>query len=265
MQRAYFVSDLHLTDAEQPRARLFSSFLDSLSGGGKASHLFLLGDIFDLWVADHRYFVDKYRLIVEQLIALRDEGVEIHFFEGNHDLHLAPYWAARLGVTVHGGPSYVTIAGRVVRLEHGDQMDPDDRGYRFLRWFLRTPPVRFLARRSPGAVIAGIGERASSASRKYNSRANAIAEAEAVAIIRSHALRAYRQRPFDVIVSGHVHVRDDCELEEGVNRFRSINLGTWLEAPCCLRIDASGVELVELWPADAGGGADPVDRVERAL
>ena len=265
MERAYFVSDLHLTDAEQPRARLFSSFLDSLAGGSKASHLFLLGDIFDLWVADHRYFVDKYQAIVERIIRLRDEGVEIHFFEGNHDLHLAPYWAAKLGIIVHGGPSYVNIAGRVVRLEHGDQMDPGDQGYRFLRWFLRTPLIRFLACRSPGSLIAGIGERASSASRKYNSQANAIAETEAVQIIRSHALRAYRQRPFDVIVSGHVHVRDDCEMEEGVSRFRCINLGTWLDAPCYLRIDDSGVDLVELSPAETGPATQPRDRAEQAL
>ena len=65
-------------------------------------------------------------------------------------------------------------------------------------------------------------------------------------MIRTHAKKAFSERPFDMIVSGHVHTRDDCELDVGDHRFRSVNLGTWLDAPCAFRMDARDARFVEL-------------------
>lgn len=246
MARAYFVSDIHIESPESARAQAFLAFLGRLSGRGDATHLYLLGDIFDLWVADHDFFVERYADIVDQIRRLSDEGVEIAYFEGNHDLHLKYFWADDLGLTVHPGPTYVELAGKTVRLEHGDQMDPDDTGYLFLRWFLRTAPIRLLLRHLPGGLISRIGERASSTSRKYTSETKSIDAATAVAKIRAHAEKAYRERPFDLIVSGHVHVRDDCEIEVDGAKCRSINLGTWLEQPCYLALDENGVQFHDI-------------------
>lgn len=255
MPSAYFVSDVHIVSPACARAELFLRFLRTLSAAN-ATHLFLLGDIFDLWVAGHRYFVDRYRTIVDEVVRLRNEGVEVHYFEGNHDLHLERFWQRKLGVAVHGGPLHVELAGKALRLEHGDEMDPDDRGYRFLRWFLRTPPVRFLVCHLPGRLVAWIGRRASARSRTYTSSVKSVSAAEAVAKIRAHAMRAHAERPFDVIISGHVHVPDDHREENGSVSFRSINLGSWLDRPCFLRLDESGLRLVELpgaWQTQPGG------------
>ncbi|MBT8107270.1 MAG: hypothetical protein KJP17_03485, partial [Gammaproteobacteria bacterium] len=172
--------------------------------------------------------------------------VEISYFEGNHDLHLEQFWQERLGLAVHGGPAYVEMGGRTVRLEHGDQMDPDDTGYRFLRWFLRTPPIRFLVRHLPGGLIARIGDRASAASRDYTSNTKTIDRDAAIGKIRAHARKAYAERPFDLIISGHVHIRDDCRLESGGASFRSVNLGSWLDAPCYFRLDEDGERFHEI-------------------
>ena len=148
MTRAYFVSDLHLTTAEDPRTRLFERFLDDVAGDQQATHLFLLGDIFDLWIGSHDYFAQRFQRIVSAIDALRRRGIEIHYFEGNHDLHLQQFWEEKLSVNVHPGPISIEIAGRRLRLEHGDQMDPDDRGYIFLRWLLRMPQRRTPRHRS---------------------------------------------------------------------------------------------------------------------
>ncbi len=243
MTGAYFVSDIHIVSPDCPRARGFCEFLRSLTGKD-ASHLVLLGDIFDLWVADHGYFIDRFSEIIDEIRRLLGEGVEILYFEGNHDLHLRYFWADRLGATVYGEATYVEIGDRTVRLEHGDQMDPDDRGYLFLRWFLRTGPVSFLVRNLPGRLIARIGERASESSRHYTSNTKTIDDTEAVRKIRVHAGKAYAERPFDLIISGHVHVRDDwCSPDES---FRSVNLGSWLDRPCCFRLDAESAGFREL-------------------
>jgi len=265
MARAYFVSDLHLDDPDGSRSLLFERLLADVGADSRTTHLFLLGDVFDMWLGDHDYFVDRYRRIVDALAALRERGVEIHYFEGNHDLHLRPFWAKRLGVQVHPDPIYLDVAGLRLRLEHGDQMDPDDRGYRFLRWFLRTPPVRFLILNLPGGLVAWIGERASAHSRTYTSETKTISEADAIDKIRAHALKVHEEQPFDLIVSGHVHVRDDLRFETEGGAGRSINLGTWLERPCFLRIDDGRVELVELGPGDMAESAEPARAAEKNI
>ena len=246
---AYFVSDLHIGSPTDSRATLFLEFLKSLNGGENASHLFLMGDIFDLWIAAHQYFIDKYQPITDEIVQLRDGGVEIHYFEGNHDLYLRHYWADKIGLTVHEGPTYVELGRQIVRIEHGDQMDPDDRGYRFLRWFLRTPPLTFLMPRLPGGLVVKIGKKSSEKSRVYTSATKTITREETIRKIRTHAESAYQQKPFDLIISGHVHVRDQYLVQDGQIAFKSVNLGTWLDAPCYYRIDDAGGGLVDLGDA----------------
>lgn len=245
MACAYFVSDLHLSSAEDPKAVRFADFLQQLAAQDDVTHLFLLGDIFDMWLADHRYFVDRYRHIIEHLELLKKNGVAIHYFEGNHDLHLSKFWGGVLGFDVHGGPWSTELAGLRLRLEHGDEMDPDDRGYRFLRWFLRTPPLKLLIEKLPGSIAARIGENASATSRRYTTERKTISRDSAISKIRQHAIRVHAEDPFDLLIAGHVHVRDDYSDPGG---FRAVNLGTWLEEPCCFVLDGSGGRFVSLEP-----------------
>lgn len=252
-----FVSDIHITSPDSGRGRLFLDFLKSLSGHAGLTHLFMLGDIFDLWVADHRYFVERYAKIIDEIRRLRSEGVDISYFEGNHDLYLKHFWRDELGVTVHAGPTQVTLGDTRVRLEHGDQTDPDDRGYLFLRWFLRTPPIRFLNRHLPGRFVAKLGDRASASSRQYTTHRKSIEPSTAVAKLRDHARRVHAEAPFDLIITGHVHVRDDCEIDTDTGSFRAVNLGSWFDRPCYFRLDQSGARFVELGDAPLDENATP--------
>lgn len=264
MSAAVFVSDIHIASPDGERCLRFVDFLRTLERDSDVRELYLLGDIFDLWVADHGYFVRRYAAVIERLEALRRRGVKIAYFEGNHDLYLKHFWGRKLGFEIYPGPAYVDVGGRTLRLEHGDEMNPDDRSYLFLRWFLRTPPIHFLCRRLPGWLIARIGDRASAASRQYSSRAGNVLSNEVIDMIRTHAKRAFRERPFDMIVSGHVHTRDDCELDVDGRRFRSVNLGTWLDAPCALRIDDSDVRFIELTAVPEPAAPPATETRERA-
>jgi UDP-2,3-diacylglucosamine hydrolase len=246
MTSAIFVSDIHIQSPDCPRGRLFLKLLRSLSGESNVTHLFLLGDIFDLWVADHSYFVNRYSEIIDAIRRLKSENVEIVYFEGNHDLHLRNFWEDQLGLTVAANPRFFELSGRQLRIEHGDQMDPDDTGYRFLRWFLRTPPVRWLICNLPDRVVVRIGEKASVSSREYTTHTKSIAPDHAVMKIRAHAARAYSDRPFDLILSGHVHVRDDYRIDVAEQTFRSVNLGSWMDAPCYFKLDDNEERFYEL-------------------
>lgn len=252
MTCAYFVSDLHLASGDEPNARIFLRFLERLNAEARAgegvrpTHLFLVGDVFDLWIGGHDYFIKKFSDVVEALRRLVEADVAVHFFEGNHDLHLQPYWEKGVGVKVHPGPEYFELADRIVRVEHGDLMNPEDKGYLFLRDFLRIPPMRFLALNLPASMVALIGERASRASRAHTSGAKSLPHESIRNLIRQHAENAYMQKPFDLIVTGHVHVPDDHSFAASGKVVRSVNLGSWYEPPRVFVLSDERSEFVQL-------------------
>lgn len=249
MTRAYFVSDIHLKSSGEPKAVVLLKFLESLrvaTGEERATHLFLVGDIFDLWVGDHEYFHERFRPIVEKVVELANTGVEVHYFEGNHDLHLTKFWQNKLGVKVHADRAFFNLAGKRVRIEHGDLINPDDKGYLFLRWLLRTPVVTSLALHLPDRAVSAIGSRASDSSRKYTSTAKALPIDRIREAVRLHAKRAFAEQPFDLLISGHVHVADDFTFEEKGREVRSINLGSWYDLAKTFVLTDSRAEFVDL-------------------
>lgn len=246
MIRALFVSDIHISSSADPKCGLFLKFLDRCAQL-KPERLFLVGDIFDLWISDRSYFLTTYAEIVEKIKILKNLGVQIHYFEGNHDLDLKVFWEKQVGIQVHEEATYFELGARIFRVEHGDQMDPEDGGYLFLRWLLRTPILRALERYLPNPVVAWIGQRASHASRDYTTHSKTISPEQIRSKIQVHAGLVHAQRPFDVLVSGHVHVDEDREYSFGDARVRSVNLGTWLSSPRVLVLDQEqNLELLNL-------------------
>lgn len=242
MRSALFVSDIHIESMQDPKAVKFLAYLQGLSATN-CSHLFLLGDIFDFWIADHEHFVKRYEPLLAELGRLKSVGIEVHYFEGNHDLHLKEFFQRELGVQIHEGPQYFNLYDKKLRIEHGDQMDPEDKGYLFLRWLLRTPLMRWLSFQLPGFAVAKIGEASSSASRNYTSEIKKISQDRARQKIRLHAEKSYTDEAFDLIVSGHMHVRDNITLTSGA---KSWNLGTWLEEPGYLLLNEKSLQWVSL-------------------
>ena len=213
---------------------------------GKATHLFLVGDIFDLWIGRHEYFEEKFLNVVKAIEAVAAAGVEVHFFEGNHDFHLKDYWPDEAPIKVHADKAYFDLAGKRVRVEHGDLINPEDHGYLFLRWFLRTPVLKFLSLHLPSALVKTIGERASRASRHHTSTAKELPEARIKTLIHEHAVEVYREEPFDLIISGHVHVFDDVLIPVSGIEIRSVNLGSWYGKKKAFVLTDAKAEFVEL-------------------
>lgn len=229
--KAFFLSDVHITGDRDKNAVRLAGFIDRLGVEIEASHLFLVGDIFDLWVGPHAYFVQRFQSVVDAVQRAKSRGIEVHYFEGNHDLHLTKYWTKTLGVPVHKGPKTFRLDDLNVRVEHGDQMDPEDKGYLFLRWFLRTPVMTLISHHLPGGVVRRIGEKMSHSSRHYTSHVKTTTDDRTCRVLRSHAETVFEQQPdLDFLISGHVHL-EFHELIESRGRARHvINLGSWFDA-----------------------------------
>ena len=243
---AAFVSDLHLKANDEKNAQIFVRFLRRLHDENHFTHLFLLGDVFDFWVSDHGYFIEKYSNVVEELDRIVRKGVEVHFFEGNHDLHLEKYWQRKLGIRVHNEPSYFQLGSKTLRIEHGDLMDPDDKGYAFLKSILNTSTVKYLADNIHESLISKVGELGSRASRHYTSHSKVVSDENKKAKQHSYVLKKFEEKKFDLFVAGHIHVRIDEAIELGDQKIRSLNLGTWLDQPVVLVLSESLCEFQSL-------------------
>ena len=134
-KNVYFLSDAHLGSLAIPHGRTqerrLVRFLDSIKE--KASAVYLLGDMFDFW-NEYRYVVPKgYSRFLGKLSELTDNGVEVHFFAGNHDLWTYGYLEEECGVIVHKAPVTTEIYGKVFFLAHGDGLGVPDNKFKILR------------------------------------------------------------------------------------------------------------------------------------
>lgn len=246
---AYFLSDIHLHSVEERNGQTLLRFLTSVADGAdKNTALFLLGDIFDLWVADHEVFRNRFSPLIGALETLRRRGGRIVYFEGNHDMHLEKFWGSVLGAEILVQAAEFEIDGLRLRCEHGDEINLEDKSYLRLRAVLRSAPLKFLGHALPGGFWDWLGQRWSRTSRKYSSVERESQQETLREMIRHHAARAYREHPYDVLISGHLHVLFDEEIKVEGNTVRAINLGSWLDRPRVLRCSEGRLDWIDLSP-----------------
>ncbi len=212
--KAYFISDQHLTKPDSEECQALLRFFKSLHSTEDCSHLFLVGDIFDIWAGAHDYFIKMWKPFNSELLRLVNIGVEVHYFEGNHDMLLEDYFYKQLGVQVHTSAKYFEINGKTYRIEHGDQMDPEDKGYLLLRRFWRSGPISYLLKNAPAKLVEKTGDWASGLSRKHHDAKPSEEKAKRIReFTDAHIKKVYQEKPFDIFVAGHVHLKDERNLE----------------------------------------------------
>lgn len=238
--QAWFVSDLHLKNINERNSVILLRFLHSLLENDKVTHLYLLGDIFDLWVGDSDVFQKKFQAIVDAIADLKRKGVEIAYFEGNHDVQVKSFWQDKFGIPVHVDAKIVHLGPHKVRLEHGDYINPDDKAYLKYLETIRAPRMKILADVVPGIFWDEVGSFASRLSRKKSYSGRRDSSDDIREKIRNYALDKATDSNFDYIITGHMHVRDEFEFDYNNQKKVSINLGSWFEEPQALCLTEAG-------------------------
>jgi len=242
MGKAFFISDVHLTDDASPKGE---AILRLLKMAEKECDVFVvLGDLFDWWMSDGAAFLRKFPRVIQAIWSLRAHGCRVIYIEGNHDIHLGRFWREQLGVEVHTEYCDLDYQGYSVHMEHGDLINRDDKGYLALRWALRTRPVRWLSRVVPSEVVLRLGERGSKVSRTHSSQYHGNTEIRDR--IRRYAEKLSLLKEFDLMLTGHTHYFDDYEFSSGGRKVRSINLGSWFDEPKYLSVSAGEVVVKKL-------------------
>jgi UDP-2,3-diacylglucosamine hydrolase len=234
-----FVSDLHL-DAAAPEA--VDQFLDFLrTDVADAEALYILGDLFEVWVGDDDPDPTKAR-VCEGLRALTATGVGCFVLHGNRDFLIGRDFCRRTGSRLLADPVIADLDGERVLLTHGDALCTDDHSYQELRSTVRTPEWqrRFLA--LPLADRELIANQARAGSKEHTSRSIP----NIMDVNQDAVSTAYRATKVRRIIHGHTHrpgVHDTAIEGEAAQR---LVLGAWYEQGSYIRYENGRYELREL-------------------
>ena len=139
-EAVYFFADAHLgadpREREAAREARLHEFLTSLAG--RASALYIVGDLFDFWFEYRTAVPRRHFGTLAVLKLLRDAGVRITYLNGNHDFWLGTFFRDELGIRTLDGPVTVEAQGRRLWLHHGDGLVGGDIGYKILKRILRA-------------------------------------------------------------------------------------------------------------------------------
>lgn len=227
MSKVYFASDFHLgidgKTSSREREKAIVAWLNRIEGD--AGCIYLVGDLFDYWFEYGSVVPKGYLRFLGKLAALRDRGVPVYFFTGNHDMWMFDYFEKELGIPVLREPVVHEIGGRRFFIGHGDGLGPGDRGYKLIKRIFANPVCQWLfARLHPNLGMA-LMRYFSGKSRAATGPEETFLGPDQEWLIRFCEEEMTRQ-PVDYFVFGHRHLPIDYTLSDGKTRY--VNLGDWL-------------------------------------
>lgn len=226
-KKIFFASDFHLgvPTHEESRARekRIIDWLDSILP--EAHSIYLLGDIFDFWF-EYKHAIPKgFVRLQGKLAAIRDAGIPIYFFTGNHDMWMFDYFPYEFNIPVYREPQLLEVGNQKLLIGHGDGLGPGDRTYKILKKIFASKVCQWLFARIHPNLGIGIANLWSRQSRLGNMKReeNFTDEKKEYLWVYCSATEAITHH--DYYIFGHRHLPLDLDVGE---HSRYINLGEWV-------------------------------------
>jgi UDP-2,3-diacylglucosamine hydrolase len=241
--KVYFVSDFHLgVDARltsREREKKIVKFLQSIRDD--AHTVFLLGDLFDFWFEYKRVVPKGFVRLLGTLAELKDRGIVVEVFTGNHDMWMFDYFEKELGIPVHKQPIKKEFSGKTFYLGHGDGLGPGDHGYKMIKRIFRSPVCQWLfARLHPNFGI-GLANFWSSQSRNQQTGQKHFLGKENEWLYQFCNEELLKEK-VDYFIFGHRHLPIDLLLDNNISRY--INLGDWIHHYSYACFDGQSLQLL---------------------
>lgn len=206
------------------RETFFVQWLDSIKSD--ASHLFLLGDLFDFWF-EYKTVVPKgFVRVLGKLAELKDNGIDIHFFIGNHDLWMRDYFETELGIPVYYNPKAFNINNKVFLIGHGDGLGPGDKGYKLMNRVFKNPVSQWLFRWLHPDLGMRLGHYFSVENKMISGDEDVKFLGEDKEMLILYCKEIEQQQHFDFYVFGHRHLPMEINI---LDKAKYINTGDWVK------------------------------------
>lgn len=215
-----FISDLHLQESEPATFLAWRGYLERTP----ADAIFILGDLFELWVGD-----DVLSGPVDANLIARHEGLHfedrctrvlhfaaqqkaIYFLHGNRDFLIGEHFLASSGVQLLSDPSVLIFGEQRYLLSHGDALCLSDDDYQQFRIKVRSSEWQqsFLATPLQERLQQARQMRTQSEARKQSQQAAQQPFSDVDAAVAVQWMDATRSSHF---IHGHTHEGVDHPLE----------------------------------------------------
>ncbi len=243
-QRVDFISDLHLHAADMQTFHAWRHYLEHTS----AQAVFILGDLFDVWVGDDAAgawnrrpaAADGFEMQCARALMHASARTDVHFMCGNRDFLVGAQFLRDCGVTWLQDPCVLDFSGQRWLLSHGDALCLDDTHYQRFRAMVRSAQWQSDFLQQPLAqrldVARGLRERSEQHKRAHPEPAHIDATAAASWL---------RQAGAHTLIHGHTHQPAEHALGDGL---RQVVLSDW-----DLRATPARAQVLRL-ATDAPGG-----------
>nr|PZN47181.1 MAG: UDP-2,3-diacylglucosamine hydrolase [Bacteroidota bacterium] len=241
-KKIYFASDFHLgtPDAASSleRERRITAWLDSIRHDAHA--IFLLGDIFDFWFEYRRAIPKGFIRFQGKLAELRDQGLPIAFFTGNHDMWMFDYFPHELGIPIYREPQVMQVGNQRLLIGHGDGLGPGDKTYKIIKRFFNSRICQWLFARIHPNLGIRIAHAWSRHSRITNTKREERFAGEENEFLLIYCRELEKRVHHDFYIFGHRHLPLDLPVSP---QSRYINLGEWVNYSPYAEYDGTDVKL----------------------
>ena len=220
-------------DREQERA-----LIDCLRAhADHASHLYLLGDVFDAYI-EHRAYIPKLGIrLLGELARWTSRGQPVCYLKGNHDPWHLDFMDRELGVRVVEGPWTAHHHRQQIHLAHGDRVASTHGQWG--QWMRQVMHHRGAVAAYRTLLPADWGM---AAAQWVSRRLHGPSDPAVVDALRAHAEHVLRTTAARAVLMGHSHVPALHTYKTGVY----LNTGNWYEKRTFARL-SNGQWMLMQW------------------
>ncbi|WP_115900096.1 UDP-2,3-diacylglucosamine diphosphatase [Tenacibaculum gallaicum] len=227
-KKVYFASDQHLgaptPEASFPREQKFVTWLNEVKKDAEA--IFILGDLFDFWF-EYKTVVPKgFVRVLGKLAELKDSGIPIYFFVGNHDLWMHDYFEKELNIPAFHSPQEFKINDKLFLIGHGDGLGPGDKGYKRMKKVFTFPLFQWMFRWLHPDLGVRLGQYMSVKNKLISGDEDAKFLGEDNEWLVQYCKRKLEFKHYDYFVFGHRHLPLEIQLKDNSVY---LNTGDWIQ------------------------------------
>jgi UDP-2,3-diacylglucosamine hydrolase len=241
-KKIFFASDFHLGVPDHAsslvREKRVVQWLNTIAP--QAHAIYLLGDIFDFWFEYGKAIPKGFIRLQGKLAELRDSGVPIYFFTGNHDMWMFNYFPDEMGIVIYREPQLLEVNNHRLLIGHGDGLGPGDQTYKLLKKIFNSAVCQWLFARIHPNLGIRIAQYWSRQSRINNIKMEEKFEGEEKEYLLSYCRELEKTKHHDYYIFGHRHLPLDLKVG---NHSRYINLGEWVRHNTYAEYDGIDVTL----------------------
>jgi len=234
------VADIHLQPTQNhPINKTFMDFLKQEAP--LADALYILGDLFEMWVGDD-VGLEMYAEFITEFKKLTDAGLPIYLQYGNRDFLMRKAFCDATGIKIIEDIALISLYDEPYLFLHGDTLCTDDVGYQRMRKVLRNQFFQWILLGLCRKRRLYIGNKLRQSSSDFTEK-----KSNQIMDVNQHSLcEVFKKFPqVTHMIHGHTHRPCHHIIQAEHKTLHRWVLGDWRPATQIIKIDSNGPQLID--------------------